>query len=120
MTTSDNPKRQPYDITGAQKRALRAQGHGLKAFLRVGQKGLTDAFVLSVREALADHELIKVSMGDDPPKVRKQNAAILAEKTGAHLAQSIGRIALLYRRRIHRPEIQLPGKVIQIPQSGAS
>ena len=116
MSEGENPKLQPHEITGAQKRALRAQGHALKALLRVGQKGLTEAFVLSVRSALADHELIKVSMGEDPPKVRKENAKLLAEQTGAHLAQTIGRIALLYRRRIHRPEIQLPGKVIEAPQ----
>ena len=113
---SSNPKRLPYEITGAQRRALRAHGHGLKSFIRVGQKGMTDEFVESVRSALRDHELIKVSMGEDPPKERKKNAQILAEKTGAHLAQTIGRIALLYRRGVHRPEISLPGKVIEAPQ----
>jgi RNA-binding protein len=84
--------------------------------MRLGQKGLTEEFVQAVRAALGEHELIKVSMGEDPPKVRKENAKILAEKTGSHLAQTIGRIALLYRRRVHRPEIDLPGKVIEAPQ----
>ena len=113
---SPNPRRLPYEITSAQRRALRAQGHALKAFIRVGQKGLTDEFIESVSSALRDHELIKVSMGEDAPKERKENAQRLAEKTGSHLAQTIGRIALLYRRRVHRPEISLPGKVIEAPQ----
>ena len=109
------PRRLPFDITSAQRRALRAQGHSLKAFIRVGQKGLTDEFVASVQSALADHELIKVTLGEEPPKVRKVMAAELAERTGSHLAQVIGRIALLYRRRVHRPLITLPGKVIEAP-----
>lgn len=116
MSEQEDPKLQPFQITGAQKRALRGQGHGLKAFLRVGQKGLTEEFIGSVRAALADHELIKVSMGSDIPKARKEQAKLLAQRTGAHLAQTIGKIALLYRRRIHRPEIKLPGKVIEAPQ----
>ena len=84
--------------------------------LRLGQKGLTFEFVQSVIQALADHELVKVSLGADGPKVRKALAKELAEKTGSHAAQIIGRIVLLYRRRIHDPVIELPGKVIQAPQ----
>jgi RNA-binding protein len=116
MSEQVDPKLQPFEITGAQKRALRGQGHALKALLRLGQKGLTDEFVESVRMALADHELIKVSMGSDVPKARKEQAKELAQRTGSHLAQTIGKIALLYRRRIHRPEIQIPGKVLEAPQ----
>ena len=95
MEQSDNkttPRRLPFDITSAQRRALRAQGHSLKAFIRVGQKGLTDEFVASVQSALADHELIKVTLGEEPPTVRKVMAAELAERRAA-LAQVIGRVA---------------------------
>ena len=55
--------------------------------------------------------IVKVTLGEEPPKVRKVMAAELAERTGSHLAQVIGRIALLYRRRVHRLVIAFSGKI---------
>ena len=88
-----HPKRQPWDITAAQKKALKAQGHALKAIVWVGQKGLTESVVNAVIQALKDHELIKVSMSADNsnPKIESQE---LAKLTGSHVCQNIGRIAL--------------------------
>jgi RNA-binding protein len=65
-----------------------------------------------VESALADHELIKVRIGRGFAGDRKRAAQDLAAATDAHLAQVIGRIAVLYRRRRRddpeRPRIELP------------
>ncbi len=115
MSDTQHPKRQPWEITAAQKKALKAQGHSLKAVVWVGQKGLTESVVDAVIQALKTHELIKVSMSADNSKLRKAESQELAKLTGSHVCQNIGRIALLYRRRIHDPVIQLPGKAIEAP-----
>lgn len=94
------------NLTGKQRRHLRALGHHLDAVVQIGQQGLTDAVVRQTGEALEQHELIKVRVGDDHD--RHQTGALLAEKCSAHLAQVLGRTLLLYRRRKEKPEIELP------------
>ena len=64
-----------------------------------------------MREAnqqLETHELIKVRIGESSPQDRHEGAELLAEKTGAQVAQVLGRTALLYRPRKEKPEIVLP------------
>jgi RNA-binding protein len=47
-------------------------------------------------------------VGDNAPEDRHETASTLAERTRAHLAQVLGRTALLYRRRKEEPRIVLP------------
>jgi RNA-binding protein len=54
-----------------------------------------------------DLELIKVKVSENAPEGRHGAPEELAEKCGAHLAQVLGRTALLYRRRKKDPEIQI-------------
>jgi RNA-binding protein len=85
-------------LTGKQRRALRALGHHLEPVVLVGQHGVTDAVVAAVDQALHDHELIKVKIHEGPED-RKEAAQRLAEATGAELAQLLGRVALLFKKR---------------------
>jgi len=66
-----------------------------------------------VSAALEDHELIKVKLGRGFSNARKPAANELADATDAHLVQVIGRVVVLYRRRVRddatRPRIELPG-----------
>ncbi len=105
------PPKNPIRITGAQRRALRALGHHLKPIVQVGKAGMTDGLVAATTDALEQHELIKISVSSESPIDRKTAPTELAEQTGAHVAQVIGRTALLYRRRVEDPEIALPGVV---------
>ena len=57
---------------------------------------------------LEAHELIKVRIGENAPEDRHATAEALAARTHAHLAQVIGRTALLYRARNEKPTIVLP------------
>ncbi len=107
-TETKHLKKHPLEITGAQRRRLRGLGHHLKPLLQIGRNGVTDAVVLATSELLEQHELIKVSTLPDGPLNRKEAPRALAEKTGSHLAQIIGRVAILYRQRAEDPEIELP------------
>jgi RNA-binding protein len=98
----------PSELTGRQRRHLRALGQKLTATLHVGQEGVSDAVVRQADAQLEIHELIKVRVGDNAPEDRHETAAALAERTRAHLAQVLGRTALLYRRRPEEPRIVLP------------
>ena len=89
------PKSPPADLTGKQRRALRALGHHLEVVVQVGHEGVTDAVVRQVMSQLEAHELIKVKVGENAPQGRKAAADELAAQSGAHLAQILGRTVLL-------------------------
>ncbi|RMG20265.1 MAG: ribosome assembly RNA-binding protein YhbY [Deltaproteobacteria bacterium] len=95
-------------LTGKQRRHLRALGHHLAPVVQVGQGGVSAEVSAAVDAALATHELIKVKIGDNADGSRKQLARQLAERSGAHLVQVLGRTVLLYRRHPERPRIRLP------------
>lgn len=95
-------------LTNAQLRFLRGQAHDLKAMLQVGGKGVTDALVGEVGNALEHHELIKVKVAADDRNVRDGMIAELAERTGAALVQRIGHTAVLYRPNPEKRLIVLP------------
>ena len=112
----DNSKsKNPIALTGAQRRALRALGHHLRPIVQVGQQGVSAGVIEATAQALQQHELIKISIGRDGPVDRKQAPAQLGDATGAHVAQIIGRTALLYRRRHDDPQINLPGSFEESP-----
>ncbi len=96
------------ELTGKQRRFLRALGQRLTPVLHVGHDGVTDAVVRQAEAELEAHELIKVRVGDNAPQSRHDIADALAARTKAHLAQVLGRTALLYRRRLDEPTIVLP------------
>ena len=95
-------------LTGKQRRYLRGLGQRLAATLHVGHEGVTAAVVAQAEAQLAAHELVKVRIGENAPQSRHDVAEELAERAGAHLAQVLGRTALLYRARPEEPTIVLP------------
>lgn len=95
-------------LTGKQKRHLRGLGHALEPVIQVGRDGLTDNLVRQADDALEARELIKVRFGAGFEEDRDTAAAVLAERTHAAVAGTIGRTALLYRPRQEDPEIRLP------------
>ena len=80
--------------TGKKNRELRAKGHHLKPVVVIGSV-LTKTLLERINEELNAHSLIKVRLGKGVSN-RKQLAVVIAEKTGAHVAQMIGRVLLLY------------------------
>ena len=95
-------------LTGKQRQFLKGLAHPLSPIVRVGKAGVTEAVVAETRKSLQSHELIKVRIDVDESAERKELANRLAAETDAHIAGTIGKIAILYRERDEEPEIKLP------------
>jgi RNA-binding protein len=95
-------------LTGKQRRALRALGHHLDPVVALGKEGVTDALIAAVEQALNDHELIKLKVGESSPLDRHEAAEALSEATGAEVAQVLGRTILLFRRNPEDPKVEVP------------
>jgi RNA-binding protein len=95
-------------LTGKQRQFLKGLAHALSPIVRVGKGGVTEAVIAETRKSLDSHELIKVRIDVDESAERKSLAEHLAGATEAHLAGTIGKIAILYRERDEEPEIKLP------------
>jgi len=97
-------------LTSKQRAHLRSLAHSLKPVVHIGTEGLSDAAVQSVREAFNTRELLKVKVLEGAPLSAWDTAdALVARLEGVHVAQTIGRTIVLYRRHPDKPEIRLPG-----------
>lgn len=95
-------------LKGKEKRHLRGLAHHLDPLVQVGKDGLSDAVVAAVDAALEQHELIKLRVLESAPVDRDEAAAALAERCGADVAGTVGRMVLLYKRHPRDPKIDLP------------
>ena len=98
----------PVALTAAQTRFLRGQAHDLKALLKIGNKGVTPAFLAELDAVLEKHELVKVKVAGEDREARDAMIGELAEKADAALVQRIGHTAVLYRPSKERRQIVLP------------
>ena len=84
-------------LPGTHLRRLKALGQVLKPVVHIGKSGLTESLVGSVKQALEDHELIKVKF--DALKDQKKTLVVeLVDRTASHLIQRVGNVAVLYRQ----------------------
>ena len=98
------------ELTSKQRAHLRSLAHNLKPVAHIGQAGVTSAAVDSVREAFNTRELLKVKVQEAAPDSPYATAdQLVAEIPGAHVAQTIGRVVVLYRPFPENPQIRLPG-----------
>ena len=103
MTSEDVP----VTLTGKERRQLRALGHHLKPVVQVGKGGASEALVVEVDRELKAHELIKIKVLESAPSNPEPLARQLALSLDAHVAQVLGRTALLYRAREDNPKISI-------------
>jgi len=96
------------ELSGKQRRHLRALGHHLSPVLHIGHEGLTDSVVAQANFQLDAHELIKVKVSEASSLPRHEAAEQLASATHSELAQVLGRTFLLYKSRDKDPAILLP------------
>ncbi len=99
-------------LDGKQRRALRALGHHLQVIVMIGKEGITPAVIQATDQALEDHELIKIKLGESSPIDRHEAAQELASATQSQIAQVLGRTILLYRRHPEKPKIALPPRAL--------
>lgn len=95
-------------LSPAQRRYLRGLAHSLKPVLMLGGKGVTPSVLAELERALDDHELIKVKLPGSEHTEREASLAQLTDASGAEKVQTIGHVAVLYRRNQEQPRIALP------------
>ena len=95
-------------LTGKQRRHLRALAHELKPIVQVGKGGIDDGLVKAIDRALADHELVKVKIGEGAGLDRHEAADEIAAQTHSEVAQVLGNVVVLYRADPEDPQITLP------------
>ena len=94
------------ELTGKQKRSLRALGHHLRPVMTIGKQGLGAAVLEQLEANLLAHELVKVKVLKTCPLPAPAVADALTGSTGAVLAQSVGRTLLLFRPHPEQPALQ--------------
>ncbi|MBI5143390.1 MAG: ribosome assembly RNA-binding protein YhbY [Nitrospirae bacterium] len=109
---TDTAKPSAQNLTGKQKVFLRGLGHQLKPVVMAGKEGVTDALVASLDQAITSSELVKLKVQESCPLGAREVADDLAARTGAHVAQIIGRTVLLFRENRNLK----PDKRIRIPR----
>jgi len=96
-------------LKGRERRELRSMGHHLSVVVQVGQNGVTEGVIGATRQALEDHELIKVKVGDGPED-RHEAAEHLARETKSEVAQVLGKTVLLFKKRAKDSKFDALGK----------
>ncbi len=95
-------------LTGKQRAHLRSLGHNLKPLLQVGKGGLTESFFKQLRQALSQHELMKVKLIQNAALSLPEAAMEIERATPCQVAQQIGKTLLLYLPHPKDPKITLP------------
>ncbi len=96
------------ELTGKQRRYLRALGNELKPVVMVGHNGLAEPVLRALAEAFHQAELVKVKLQEGFVGDRFEVAEELAQCVSAQLVQVLGKTVLLYRRHLEKPRIILP------------
>ncbi|MDQ7007849.1 MAG: YhbY family RNA-binding protein [Acidobacteriota bacterium] len=92
-----------FTAGGKQRRAIRAALHDERAVVQVGKAGLEPEVIVSVEQALAAREAIKVAVGRSCPLAPAEVAATLARRVGAEVIERKGRVISLYRPAEENP-----------------
>ncbi len=96
-------------LTSKQRAFLRSQAHRLKPVVHIGSAGVTEAAVASLLDAFNTREILKVRVQEAAPDSAYDTGDQLAAAVpGAQVAQTIGRVVVMYRRHPDNPELKLP------------
>ena len=95
-------------LSGADRRALRALGNAVKPTVFVGKEGVTDAVLRAIDDGHRTEELLKVRVLDTCPLHRKDVASRIAAQSASSMVQLLGRTILLFRAHPEEPKIVLP------------
>ncbi|WP_028833864.1 YhbY family RNA-binding protein [Pseudoduganella sp. UC29_71] len=84
-------------LTPVERAALRAEAHGLKPVVMIGEAGLTPAVIKEIELGLDAHGLIKVRVFGDDREARAGMYDTICEQLDAAPVQHIGKLLVLYR-----------------------
>ncbi len=83
-------------LTGKQKRFLRAQAHDMNPVFQIGKNPLTQEVVEEYEDALSKRELMKVQVLQNSSMTAKEAAAFIEEHSEIDVVQVIGKVLVLY------------------------
>lgn len=95
------------DLSEKQKKFLRGKGHALSPLARLGNAGVTEAFMAELDRTLSRHELVKIKVNAVDRVERDAALRQILAGSGASLVTRIGHMALLYRPA-PEPRLLLP------------
>ena len=98
----------PPQLSGRERRFLRARANPLRALVQVGDAGVTPGVLQAIEAALEGHELVKVRLRE--PEDKKALAAEIASATASALCGLVGHTLNLYRPHPETPTIELPSR----------
>ncbi len=84
-------------LTGKQKRYLRSLAVNEKALVQIGKDGITDNLVMSIREALKSHELVKIAIHKGCELSINELVIDILANTQSDLVQTIGKTIVIYK-----------------------
>jgi len=88
------------ELTSAQNKRLRAEGHRLKLkpVVAIGQKGLSDSLHAEIDSALTHHELLKIRIPGLGKTEKRELSQQICTHHQASLVQGIGNVIVIYRK----------------------
>jgi RNA-binding protein len=95
-------------LSEKQKKYLRRLAHPLHPLVMLGNSGLTEGVLLELDRALADHELVKVSVRLSDRAARNAALASLSQRTSSELVQRVGHVGVYYRQNRQSAKIIIP------------
>lgn len=84
------------ELTGKQKRYLRAQAVSLRPIVQIGKGGLTNEILTSIRRACDARELVKVNILQNSD-AETADVAEAIEEMGFDVVQIIGRNLIVFK-----------------------
>ena len=87
-------------LTPVERSALRAEAHGLKPIVLIGEAGLTANVLKEISLGLDSHGLIKVRVFGDDREARAAMYDAICEQLDAAPVQHIGKLLVLYRPKV--------------------
>jgi RNA-binding protein len=86
------------NLTGKEKRNLRALGNRLKAEIIIGKDGIYEGTFQSLENSFNTKELVKIKLLETSPIDKEEAARQLASRSHAEIVQILGNTILLYRK----------------------
>lgn len=87
-------------LTPAERSELRAEAHGLKPIVIIGEAGLTPAVMKEINASLDIHGLIKVRVFGDDREARIGMYEQICAELQAEPVQHIGKLLVIYRPKL--------------------
>lgn len=84
------------ELSGKQKRTLRAAAHSFQPLFQIGKQGLNEKILAEYQEALEKRELMKVSILQNAPVEPKVAAQFIEEHSDINVVQVIGKTLVLF------------------------